>query len=238
MGYKAREVYIGNEGGRRSVDREDITTLHLEGTAMRTTLTTLSLVAMLAGLVAVGRGYIQVAAQDAGPSAGSELASGPISHQELMAGGGEATPTKADHAFVGAWIVDTFNGSDSDSPEIGINSSDGTGVGLGANRVASFSWEVVDARTVMVTGVNVTHQDGLGSYVVTRGLHELDETGNTWRCACTATVVGADGTVLDALEVPTSARRLPVQGPEMNGMALPQILAWRPTMPGVAISTE
>ncbi len=181
---------------------------------MRRIWITLSLVVALAGLSGLGRGYIGASAQD-------------------------TAPAMADHAIVGAWIVDTISAIDTDSPEIGTFSADGGASGLGANRVAGGHWEAVDEKTAMLTLVTVSDHDGMGSYVVVRGLHVLDETGDAWTCAeCTFTVVGADGTVLDSGTAPASAKRLPVQGPDMVGMPLAEVPIWTPAMPDAATPTS
>lgn len=167
---------------------------------MHRTLIALS-AAALVGVVGVGTGN-----------------AGPAAH--------EATPAAAVHPFVGTWVVDTISASDTDSPEIAIVTPDGQVAGLGANRVAGGSWEAVDERTALLTLVTVFDgPDGAG-YVVVRGPHEVDATGDAWTCACTFTVVGADGTVLDSGDAPASARRLRVQGPEMVGMALAEVPTW------------
>jgi hypothetical protein len=145
----------------------------------------------------------------------------------------DATPTDtANHPIVGTWIVDTATATDTDSPEIGIFHADGTMVGLGANRVAGGSWEVIDDRSVTLTLVTVSDQGGVGDYVVVRGTHVLDDTGNRWTCDdCSFTVVAADGTVLDSGTAPASAVRLPMQGPDMVGTPLSEMPTWTPLQP-------
>lgn len=145
----------------------------------------------------------------------------------------DATPTDtASHPIVGTWIVDTVTATDTDSPEIGIFHGDGTMVGLGANRTAGGSWEVIDDRSVMLTLVTVSDQGGVGFYAVVRGTHVLDDTGNGWTCDdCSFTVVGADGTVLDSGTAPASATRLPVQRPDMVGTPMSEVPAWTPAQP-------
>lgn len=138
----------------------------------------------------------------------------------------EATPTPADHPFVGTWVVDTVFAGDTDSPEIAVVVPDGGVVGLGANRVAGGAWEAIDEQTAMLTMVTVfDNADGAG-YVVVRGPHTVDPSGDAWECACTFTVVGADGTVLDSGDAPASVRRLPLQGPDLVGSALAEVPAW------------
>ena len=152
----------------------------------------------------------------------------------------DATPMDtADHPIVGTWVVDTISASDTDSPEIGIFHADGTAVGLGANRVAGGSWQPVDDRTVTMTLMTVSDNAGVGAYVVVRGTHVLDETGNSWTCDdCTFTVVSADGTVLDSGTAPASATRLPVQGPEAVGTPLTEVPTWMPAQPMEATPTS
>jgi hypothetical protein len=151
----------------------------------------------------------------------------------LAASAQDATPTDtASHPIVGTWIVDTTTASDTDSPEIGIFHGDGTMVGLGANRSAGGSWEPIDDRSVTLTLVTVSDQGGVGAYVVVRGTHVLDDTGNRWSCDdCAFTVVAADGTVLDSGTAPASATRLPVQTPDTVGTPLAEMPAWTPLQP-------
>jgi hypothetical protein len=146
----------------------------------------------------------------------------------------EATPdtsammAMAAHPFVGTWIVDTMSESQTASPEIAIATSDGRAAGLGANRVAAGTWEVAGPRTADLTLVTVFDNAEGAGYVVIRGAHEVDETGDAWTCECTFTVVGADGTVLDSGVAPASARRLPLEGVEMAGSPLAGLAPWTP----------
>lgn len=145
-------------------------------------------------------------------------------------GAQESTPAaSASHPIVGAWVVDTVSASPVDSPEIGIFMPNGSIAGLGANRVAGGSWEVIDERSVMLTLVTVSDLAGVGSYAIVRGPHTVDESGNAWTCACTFTVVGADGVVIDSGEAPANALRVPVQGTEITGMALDEVPFWQPS---------
>jgi hypothetical protein len=176
---------------------------------MRRKWLALSIVIALAGFVGIGRGYLQTSAQD-------------------------ATPTTAEHPIVGTWIVDTVVATDTDSPEVGIFIADGSLVGLGANRVAGGHWEVIDSTSVMLTLVTVFDAAGEGGYVVVRGPHVVDATGETWTCECTFTVVGADGTVLDSGLAPASAHRLHTEGPEAVGTPLAEVPTWTPAMPETA----
>jgi hypothetical protein len=148
----------------------------------------------------------------------------------------DATPMgTASHPIVGTWIVDTISATDTDSPEIGIFYGDGAAVGLGANRVAGGRWQVVDDSTVTMTLVTVSDTDGVGTYVVVRGTHVLDETGARWTCDdCTYTVVNSDGEVLDSGTAPASATRMPVQGPEAVGTPLSEVPVWMPMPPAEA----
>ncbi len=147
----------------------------------------------------------------------------------------EATPdTRAVHPIVGTWIVDTVVATNSDPPEIAVFTADGGLAGQGANRAAGGHWEIVDPQTVMLTLVTVFDGAEGAGYVVVRGPHTVDETGETWECACTFTVVSADGTVLDFGEAPANARRLPVQGPEAMGTPLTEISAWTPASAAAA----
>lgn len=145
----------------------------------------------------------------------------------------DATPADTtSHRIVGTWIVDTATATDTDSPEVGIFHGDGTMVGLGANRTAGGTWEVIDDSSVRLTLMTVSDSGGTGMYVVVRGTHVLDETGNRWTCDdCAYTVVGADGTVLDSGTAPASAVRMPVQGPDDVGNPLEEVPAWMPVQP-------
>jgi hypothetical protein len=145
----------------------------------------------------------------------------------------DATPADtANHPIVGTWIVDTVSATDTDSPEVGIFHADGTMVGLGANRSAGGTWEVIDDSSVSLTLITVADSNGVGTYVVVRGTHVLDDSGNGWTCDdCAFTVVGADGTVLDSGSAPASAVRMPVQGPEEVGNPLTEVPVWMPAPP-------
>jgi len=180
---------------------------------MRRIVITLSVLLVLGGGVSVGRGTLGTVAQDATPATGDV------------------------HPFVGTWIVDTIVASVTDSPEIAVVTPDGQLAGLGANRVAGGTWAAVDDQTAMLTLVTVSDTDGVGSYVIVRGAHVVDATGDAWTCECTFTVVGADGTVLDSGLAPASAQRLPLQGPEAVGTALSEVPTWTPLMPDGATPT-
>ncbi len=78
----------------------------------------------------------------------------------------------------------------------------------------------------MLTLASVFDRPEGAGYVVVRGPHRVDETGDGWTCACTFTVVGADGSVLDSGEAPADARRRPLQGPEMARQPLSDLPAW------------
>lgn len=159
-----------------------------------------------------------------------------LSQAFLATSAQDAPPTDTfTHPIIGTWIVDTVTASDTDSPEIGIFMPGGTMVGQGANRVAGGSWEVVDDRSVLLTLVTVSDASGVGSYVVVRGTHVLDDTGDAWTCDdCAFTVVSADGTVIDSGQAPASATRLPVQGPEAVGTPLSEFPTWTPMQPETA----
>jgi hypothetical protein len=140
----------------------------------------------------------------------------------------EATPgSLAGHPLVGSWIVDTDIATDSDLPEIGIFTSDGTVFGLGATRWVSGAWEMADDSTGSVTMAGVFAANG-GGYVVLRGLHEVDETGNAWTCDCAFTVVAPDGSVLTTGTATAHATRLPVESVDQAGMPLAGFPTWVP----------
>jgi hypothetical protein len=142
----------------------------------------------------------------------------------------DATPSPAPHPFVGTWVVDTISASENDSPEIAVITLDGGVVGLGANRVAGGRWQAIDDHAAELTLVTVFEQEGVGRYVIVRGPHTVDETGDAWTCECTFTVVGADGTVLDSGSAPASGRRLPLQGMDLVGQPLAEVPVWIPVM--------
>src|SRR5215218_6902170 len=132
---------------------------------MRRMWMSLAIIVVLGGLIGAGLGFRAVSAQD------------------------DSAPSLADHPIVGTWVVDTTSASDTDSPEIGMFLADGAVVGQGANRAAGGRWEVIDAQTVMMTLVTVSDSGGEGSYVVVyvvvRGPHTVDASGDAWTCACT-----------------------------------------------------
>jgi hypothetical protein len=171
----------------------------------RTLITSIAIV-LLVGLIAVGGGSLRTAAQD-------------------------ATPAPEDHTLVGTWIVDTISASENDSPEIAVVTSDGGVVGLGANRVAGGRWQAIDEQAAELTLVTVFEQEGVGGYVIVRGPHTVDETGDAWTCECTFTVVSADGTVLDSGSAPASGQRLPLQGMDLVGQPLTEVPVWVPLQP-------
>lgn len=143
-------------------------------------------------------------------------------------------PAAANHPLVGTWIVDTVSAGENDSPEISVVTSDGGVIGQGANRVAAGRWQPIDDHAAELTLVSVFEKDGVGRYVIVRGTHTVDETGDAWTCACTFTVVGADGTVLDSGSAPANGRRLPLQGENLVGQPLAEVQAWVPLQPETA----
>ncbi|MCA9863589.1 MAG: hypothetical protein R2853_15860 [Thermomicrobiales bacterium] len=139
----------------------------------------------------------------------------------------------AGHPLVGSWIVDTDVDMGSDPPELGIFTADGTVFGLGANRWVSGAWEAADDHTGTVTMMGVFDANG-GGYVVLRGPHEVDESGNAWTCPCTFTVVSPDGTVLASGSATAHATRLPVETADAVGQTLPGVPVWTPAAPAEA----
>jgi len=139
----------------------------------------------------------------------------------------EATPSTATHPFVGTWVVDTLVASNNDSPEIAIVTSDGRLAGLGANRVAGGTWEAVDDHTAMLTLVTVFDKPSGAGYAVIRGPHVVDASGDHWTCECTVTIVGADGTVQQAIHTQATGTRLPMEGPERIGQRPAALKKWR-----------
>lgn len=133
----------------------------------------------------------------------------------------------AGHPLIGTWIVDTNVDTETDAPEIGIFTADGSTFGLGASRWVSGAWEAADDSTGSVTIAGVFDANG-GGYVVVRGPHEVDATGNAWTCTCTFTVVAADGTVLDSGTATAHATRLPIEPETAMGMPLAGFPTWSP----------
>jgi hypothetical protein len=137
-----------------------------------------------------------------------------------------STPTTAEHPLVGTWVVDTISASNTDSPEIAVVTSDGGLAGLGANRVAGGRWQPTSPTVAELTLVSVFDgADGAG-YIIVRGPHEVDATGDAWTCECTFTLVSADGTVLDSGVAPASGRRLPLEGVDMAGQPMSVVPIW------------
>ena len=140
----------------------------------------------------------------------------------------EATPANpTNHPLVGTWIVDTNVDTETDAPEIGIFHADGSVFGLGASRWVSGAWEAADDTTGVATMAGVFDANG-GGYVVLRGPHAVDETGDGWTCVCTFTVVAADGTVLDSGKATAHGTRLPIEPVEAMGMPLAGFPTWSP----------
>jgi hypothetical protein len=195
---------MGIRAGRRGVARQEPDKKKEE--AMHRNLMWSGVVLAMVGLSGLGSGLLSAAAQD-------------------------ATPTSQQHPFVGTWIVDTISASENDSPEIAVVTADGGVIGQGANRVAGGRWQAIDDHTVELTLVSVYEKEGVGRYIIVRGPHTVDETGDAWTCQCTFTVVSADGTVLDSGDAPASGRRLPLQGMEMVGQPLTEVPVWVPLQP-------
>ena len=149
----------------------------------------------------------------------------------LAASDMDTGPAAATHPLVGTWVVDTISASENDSPEIAVVTADGGVIGQGANRVAAGRWQPLDDHAAELTLVSVSESGGVGRYVIVRGTHTVDETGDAWTCACTFTVVGADGTVLDSGSAPANGRRLPLQGEDQVGQPLAEVQAWVPLQP-------
>jgi hypothetical protein len=157
----------------------------------------------LSGLVLAGLSGDRVSAQDA------------------------ASGERTAHPLVGTWMVDTNVDDDTDLPEIGIFTSDGSVFGLGATRWVSGAWDVADDHTGDVTMAGVFDANG-GGYVVVRGPHQVDDTGDVWTCDCTFTVVAPDGTVIASGSAPARATRLPVESVEAAGQPLAGFPTWSP----------
>lgn len=136
----------------------------------------------------------------------------------------------AGHPLVGTWVVDTNIETESDPPEVGIFNADGTVFGLGASRWVSGAWEAADDHTGAVTMTGVFDANG-GGYVVVRGPHEVDASGDAWTCPCTFTVVAPDGTVLASGSATAHATRLPIESADAVGQPLPGFPTWAPAAP-------
>jgi hypothetical protein len=140
-----------------------------------------------------------------------------------------ATGSFEGHPLVGTWIVDTNVDSETDSPEIGIFTSDGSVVGLGATRWVSGAWEATDEQNVAITIAGVSDANG-GGYVVLRGHLQVDATGDAWTCPCPFTLVAPDGRVVDSGNVTAYAIRLPIEPVSSEGMPLKGFPIWTPVM--------
>lgn len=145
----------------------------------------------------------------------------------LGAAAQDASADLTAHPLIGTWVVDTNVDMDTDPPEIGIFHADGSVFGLGASRWVSGAWEAADDSTGLATMVGVFDANG-GGYVVLRGPHAVDETGDAWTCECTFTVVAPDGTVLDSGQATAHATRLPIEPVEAAGQPLAGFPAWAP----------
>lgn len=142
----------------------------------------------------------------------------------------EAAPGSLDgHPLVGTWIVDTNVDTETDPPEIGIFTAEGSAFGLGAGRWVSGVWEAADDVTGAATLAGVFDANG-GGYVVLRGPHQVDESGAAWTCPCTFTVVAADGTVLDSGTANAHGARLPNEPVSNIGMPLAGFPTWAPAI--------
>src|SRR4051794_19508119 len=148
-----------------------------------------------------------------------------------------ATGGRAAHPLVGTWMVDTNVDVDTDLPEVGIFTSDGSVFGLGATRWVSGSWEAADDHTGDATMAGVFDANG-GGYVVVRGPHQVDDIGDAWTCPCTFTVVAPDGTVLDSGSATARGTRLPVESVEAAGQPLAGFPTWAPAVTAESTPTE
>ncbi|MFT4037746.1 MAG: hypothetical protein QM692_06170 [Thermomicrobiales bacterium] len=139
------------------------------------------------------------------------------------------TPTNdlATHPLVGTWMVDTNVDLPSDAPEVGIFTADGSVFGLGASRWVSGAWEAADDHTGLATMAGVFDANG-GGYVVLRGPHVVDATGDAWACDCTFTVVAPGGAVLDSGRAEAHAVRLPIEQSDVAGKSLAGFPMWAP----------
>src|SRR5688500_3144955 len=73
----------------------------------------------------------------------------------------DATPgERRGHPLVGTWIVDTEVDTETDAPEIGTFTADGSVFGLGASRWVSGAWEAADDATGAVTMAGVFEANG------------------------------------------------------------------------------
>jgi hypothetical protein len=149
----------------------------------------------------------------------------------------DAAGERSAHPLVGTWMVDTNVDIDTDLPEVGIFTSDGSVFGLGATRWVSGSWEAADDHTGNATMAGVFDANG-GGYVVVRGPHQVDDTGDAWTCPCTFTVVAPDGTVLDSGSATARGTRLPVESVEAVGQPLAGFPTWAPAVMAESTPTE
>ena len=148
--------------------------------------------------------------------------------RDLQTSAQDATPASLEgHPLIGTWMVDTDIATDTDLPEVGIFTSDGSVFGLGATRWVSGAWEATDGSTGSVTMAGVFAADG-GGYAVLRGLHVVDETGNAWSCDCTFTIVAPDGSVVASGMATAHATRLPIESADAVGSPLAGFPTWTP----------
>jgi hypothetical protein len=133
----------------------------------------------------------------------------------------EATPAaRAEHPFVGAWVVDTDTADPANFPALAAAAADGTyveshplvGVGVGA-------WEATGDRTANLTVVfRATDATGAPVGVVTaHAAVELDAGGDAWDAAYTFEAVAPDGTVLFAGRGQSRATRVAASAPMPPG---------------------
>ena len=141
----------------------------------------------------------------------------------------EATPAAmAGHPFVGTWIIDRNPADPTEMPTYNVITADG---GLIDPTVgAAGVWEATGPDTANFTLTGTIAE--LGAYFVVRGSVAVDAGGDTVTNTASATVVAADGTILDQqAQLTATYVRLRVEPQDAVGQPLAGFPAWTPPPP-------
>ena len=145
----------------------------------------------------------------------------------------DATPGAEEHPLVGAWIIDSEEGT-TDPPSITIVSADGTAIDAGADGAIAGVWEATGPRTATLAFVGVFAEEGFAGSYYLRGEFAVDAAGETFEGPYSYTAVGADGTVLESGEDAARGTRLRVPAAAAMGTPLAGFPTWVPESPAAA----
>ncbi len=146
----------------------------------------------------------------------------------------EATPMPtAGHPIVGTWIIDRDTTTTDEVPVVVSFTSDGAFID--AHQGVNGIWEATGPRSAAMTIIPFA-VDNTG-YQVVRATWEIDESGDSMSGPANVTVVSADGTVMAAIDISSTATRLKVDPMDNAGTALAGFPTWTPQPAEVATPT-